>query len=316
MEPLVSAVIPTRNRPQLVKRAVQSVLAQTLKEIEVIVVIDGPDEPTSVALQEIDDFRLRVIELSTSRGGSGARNAGVIEAKGEWIAFLDDDDQWLPQKLELQLKAGSTSKYVFPIICCCLTARTPNVDYVWPRRFPADNEPISEYLLARKSLFKGESSIQTSTYFMKREFFLQNPFKEGLLKHQDTEWVLRISSLENTKFEFLNEPLVIHYIEDRPTSVSSKNNWQYSFNWLQENKALVTPRAYSGFIFANVSQEASAQGDWQAFLPLLREALQFGKPQPIDFLIYFGMWLIPRKTRHWLRDLISSTKKQDNSSGS
>jgi len=302
MEPVVSAIIPTRNRPVLVKRAVQSALAQTLKEIEVIVVIDGTDEATRVALQEIDDSRLRVIELPTSRGGSGARNAGVTEAKGEWIAFLDDDDEWLPQKLELQLKAGSSSNYVFPIVTCCLLARTPRADYIWPRRFPLENEPISEYLLARNSLFKGESSIQTSTFFMKRDFFIQNPFKESLLKHQDTEWALHVGTLENAKFEFLNEPLVIHYIEDRPSSVSSKSNWQYSFRWIKENKAIVTPRAYSGFIFANVSQEASAQGDWKAFWPLLQEAIRYGKPRAIDFLIYMGMWLVPRKPRRWLRD--------------
>jgi glycosyltransferase involved in cell wall biosynthesis len=293
----------------LVKRAVQSALAQTLKEIEIIVVIDGTDEATPVALQEIDDSRLRVIELPTSRGGSGSRNAGVTEAKGEWIAFLDDDDEWLPQKLELQLKLGSSSNYVFPIVTCCLIARTPRADYIWPRRFPLENEPISEYLLARNSFFKGESSIQTSTFFMKRDFFIQNPFKESLLKHQDTEWVLHVGTLENAKFEFLNEPLVIHYIEDRPSSVSSKSNWQYSLRWIQENKARVTPRAYSGFIFANVSQEASAQGDWKAFWPLLQEAIRYGKPRSIDFLIYMGMWLVPRKSRRWLRDSLRMITK-------
>lgn len=309
MNPLISVVIPTRNRPLLVKRAVQSAFAQTFKDIEVLVVIDGLDEATRLELAQIDDPRLRVIELPNSRGGSGARNTGVTEAQGEWIAFLDDDDEWLPQKLELQLKTGSIPSHVFPIITCSLIARTPGSDYIWPRRALSLNEPISEYLLTRNSLFRGEGSIQTSTFFVKRTFLLQNPFNESLVKHQDTEWVLRVSNLENVKFEFLAQPLVIHYIEDRQTTVSSKSNWRYSLKWIQNNKCLVTPRAYAGFILTHVSPEASEQGDWKAFGLLLNEAIQFGQPQPIDFLLHMAMWLIPRSTRRRLRDFISGKRK-------
>jgi len=302
-------IIPTRNRPQLVKRAVQSALAQTIKEIEVITVIDGPDEATHVVLAEIGDPRLRIIELSTSGGAPQARNIGVLEAKGKWIALLDDDDEWLPQKLKVQIEAANCSCYASPVITCCLIARTPRADYVWPRRIPSPTESISEYLLARNSLFRGEASIQTSTLLAKRDFLVQNPFQQDLLKHQDIEWVLRVSTLDNVKIEFLEEPLAIHYIEDRSETVSSKNNWQYSFTWIKENKSLVTPRAYAAFIMNRVSPEASKQGDWKAFWPLLREAMQFGKPKPIDFLIYLGLWLIPQEPRRWLRDSLIGQRK-------
>ena len=94
----VSAVIPTRGRPELLRRAVRSALAQTLRDIEVVVVIDGPDPVTHGVLQELaqQDSRLRVLALPSSVGGSDARNRGVDAAAGEWIAFLDDDDEWLP----------------------------------------------------------------------------------------------------------------------------------------------------------------------------------------------------------------------------
>ena len=304
MNPLISVVIPTRNRPLLVGRAVQSALTQTFKDIEVIVVIDGPDEASSIELAQINYPRLRVIELPNSRGGSGARNIGVIEAQGEWIAFLDDDDEWLPEKLELQLQVSKNSNHLFPVITCSLIARTPRADYVWPRRLPSPTESISEYLLTRNSLFRGEGSIQTSTFFAKRNFLLNNPFNESLIKHQDTEWVLRASTLEDVNFEFLEQPLAIHYIEDRQATVSSKNNWRYSLNWIQNNKCLVTPRAYAGFILTHISPEASEQGDWKAFAFLLNEAIKFGQPKPIDFLIYMAMWLIPRGTRRRVRDFI------------
>ncbi|MGL6344233.1 MAG: glycosyltransferase family 2 protein, partial [Waterburya sp.] len=129
MESLVSVVIPTRNRPLLVKRAVASAMAQTLLEIEVIVVIDGFDDKTQAELAKINDPRLRIVQLPESQGGAGARNAGVAETKGEWIAFLDDDDEWLPQKLERQLEVAKRSQSKFPIISCRLTARTPKGEF-------------------------------------------------------------------------------------------------------------------------------------------------------------------------------------------
>src|ERR1700744_4710601 len=95
----VSAVIPTRNRPGLVCRAVESVLKQTIADLEVVVVVDGPDAATALALQEFHDPRIRCIELQQNVGGSEARNVGIREAQGTWIALLDDDDEWLPTKL-------------------------------------------------------------------------------------------------------------------------------------------------------------------------------------------------------------------------
>jgi glycosyltransferase involved in cell wall biosynthesis len=309
LKPLVSAIIPTRNRAVIVKRSVQSALAQTLKQIEVIVVIDGPDEATQVVLAEIDDPRLRVIELPISGGAPEARNSGVYHAQGEWVAFLDDDDEWLPQKLELQLETANRSQYEFPIITCCLIARTPRSDYRWPRRLPSPTELTGDYLLVRNSLFRGEASLQTSTLFTRRDFLMQNPFRKELLKHQDIEWFLRASTLENAKIEFVNESLVIHYIEDRSETVSSKTNWQYSLKWIQENKSFVTPRAYAAFIMNRVSAEAAKQGDWKAFRILLQEAMRSGKPEPIDFLIYLGLWLIPQEPRRLLRDFLIGRKQ-------
>jgi glycosyltransferase involved in cell wall biosynthesis len=124
MQPLVSVVVPTYCRPQLVKRAVKSALVQTLKEIEVIVVIDGSQPETYITLAEINDSRLRVVELPTNQGSCAARNAGIYAASAEWVAFLDDDDEWLPEKLEFQLAKAEVSCHQYPIVSCYLIART------------------------------------------------------------------------------------------------------------------------------------------------------------------------------------------------
>src|SRR5579871_5746785 len=106
MNPEVSVVIPTRNRPEAVVRAVESALAQTVRDLEVTVVIDGPNEATALALARLQerDTRLHVIELERNVGACAARNRGIEASKGRWIALLDDDDEWLQNKLEKQLE--------------------------------------------------------------------------------------------------------------------------------------------------------------------------------------------------------------------
>ena len=94
--PLVSAIIPTRHRPQLLERAVASALAQTWSALDVVVV-DDASEP-EMRLPAFEDPRVHVVRLSEPSGPGAARNAGIARARGELIAFLDDDDEWRPDK--------------------------------------------------------------------------------------------------------------------------------------------------------------------------------------------------------------------------
>jgi glycosyltransferase involved in cell wall biosynthesis len=288
-------------------RAVRSVLGQTLREIEVVVVIDGEDPATELALQEVSrqDNRVRVVALPTSVGGSDARNRGVDAATGEWIAFLDDDDEWLPGKLQAQLEAVTASTAPVVIGTCKIIARTPGKDYTWPRRMPEPNEPICEYLLARRTLSRGEGSIQTSTFFVRRSLMQTQPFKSGQLKHQDTEWLLRVGQLAGVKAVFVDEVLAIHYIEEERASVSSKSNWRYSLEWVRRDRHLFTPRALTGFVFHQIAPEASEQGDWRAFPVLFFEVLRHGKATLRDCAIFLAMWILPRRRRRRLRDWLA-----------
>lgn len=101
--PEVTVVIPVYNRVGLLRRAVRSVLGQTVDDLEVLVVDDASDEDVSKVLATVADLRLRVVRRVTNGGGAAARNTGVEEARGRYIAFLDSDDEWLPRKLERQL---------------------------------------------------------------------------------------------------------------------------------------------------------------------------------------------------------------------
>jgi len=101
MQPDVSVIIPTHNRKDFTEKAVQSVLAQTYRNFEIILVDDGSNDGTFEF--KTRDSKLRYL-FQENRGVSSARNLGIENARGEWIAFLDSDDYWLPRKLEAQLR--------------------------------------------------------------------------------------------------------------------------------------------------------------------------------------------------------------------
>ncbi|WP_414620698.1 glycosyltransferase family 2 protein [Calothrix sp. CCY 0018] len=309
MKPLVSVVIPTFHRAQLVKRAVMSALTQSLQEIEVLVVIDGIDKDTSLTLCEIDDSRLQVIELSTNQGACFARDFGVKSAVAEWIAFLDDDDEWMPLKLELQLEIAKASDHKFPIVSSYLIAKTPQGEAIWPRRLPKKTEPLCEYLFVRNTLFMGEGLIQTSTIFTKKELLQKVSFDNHLKKHQDWDWILRAISIKDAGLEFAPQVLAIWNLERTRQSLSKSFSWQSSLNWIQSRRNLVTRKAYSSFILAEVSARAAKDGDRHAFLLLLREAFRFGKPQPMDICLYLGMWIFPQSIRGRLRNILKRKPK-------
>src|ERR1700712_2010067 len=102
--PLVSAVIPTHRRPHLVIRAIESVLRQTYLRVEVIVVIDGLDTETREVVERLNAPSVICIETGGKVGPAEARNIGVRLARGKFIALLDDDDEWTPDKILIQLK--------------------------------------------------------------------------------------------------------------------------------------------------------------------------------------------------------------------
>lgn len=105
----VSIVIPTHNRSDLLSKTLRSALRQEGVEFEIIVVDEASTDETPALLTSVHDRRLRVLRHDQARGLSAARNSGAAHARGEWLAFLDDDDLWAPDKLYRQVSIGQTS---------------------------------------------------------------------------------------------------------------------------------------------------------------------------------------------------------------
>jgi len=297
-EKLVTAVIPTRGRPGLLLRALQSALTQDYKQLEVVVVLDGPDPQTTSALQSVADSRLRVVQLPESRGGAAARNAGVLAAWGDWIAFLDDDDEWLPGKISKQMEAAQRSDADSAIVAGQAIARTCGKELVWPRKAPFT--PISEYLFSRKSWSFGEGLLLTSTLLAPRALLVDIPFTSGLRKHQDLDWVLRALARSGTKIEFIPEPLAFWNLDEGRSSVSRTMEWKFSWDWIRSQNERVTQRAYAGFIATQISPQAARQKEWRAFFPLLFDMFRNGRPSTFDVAIYISMWCTPL----WIRRVV------------
>jgi glycosyltransferase involved in cell wall biosynthesis len=104
--PEVTVVVPTRNRASMLEQALRSVAAQRDVDLEAVVVDDGSTDGTQAVINAMGDRRLRLVRHERPQGVSTARNRGVAEARGHWVAFLDDDDLWAPEKLASQLAAA------------------------------------------------------------------------------------------------------------------------------------------------------------------------------------------------------------------
>lgn len=200
--PKVSVVIPTHNRPELLRRALHSVLAQTYVDFEIIVIDDGDNEAGAEEVcHSFSDPRVRYIAQVKPHGGApAARNRGVREARSGYVAFLDDDDEWLPYKLERQISVLASAEND---IGFCFSAVINIYDDGREVKTTIENESndFSEIALRR---FNG---FLTSTLMVRHAAFEEiGGFDETFPSHQEAELMIRLAGIY--RGIGINEPLV------------------------------------------------------------------------------------------------------------
>jgi glycosyltransferase involved in cell wall biosynthesis len=254
----ISVVVPTRNRPHDVLRAVSSALNQTQPPHEVIVVVDGPDAQTTRILDEIEDPRLVVVELADNGGPSRARNIGTHRSTGDWIAYLDDDDEWLPDKLRAQsvfVAAANDPKRM--VLATRVEWRGDSTVDHWPLRTIAPQESVTDYLFVRRR--PGEGILHTSTIMLRRELATACPFPEHLRIHEDYDWFISLQQVGAVFTVILETHAIYNAPRDR-ASLSSNAKWQISLAWALSRKAQMSERAFSDFCLTSVARLARGTG--------------------------------------------------------
>lgn len=298
---LVSVVIPTRGRPKTVQRAVKSALRQSVVQLEVIVVVDGDGSETVAELEALKDPRLCILTLPKSVGGGEARNIGVRKAHADWIAFLDDDDEWLPEKLERQLACAMAAPALLPVVCSAYIGRSEAGDAPFGRRAPVANEPVSNYMFCRRGFSYGENAIATSVLFAPRELMLSVPFDPELRRHQDWDWALRALNTAGAALYYIAEPLSIYYMPEHGNRLSEHDEWKYSLSWCRDRKKFFTPEAFSFFIATEcITRARQAKAGARDIRALLAAYWSEGQPTFRSALLGLGFLLIPRGLRRYL----------------
>jgi len=209
--PTVSAIIPTHDRSSLLKRAIQSVQNQTFHDFEIIIVDDASTDETTEVVREFEDKRIKYVRHEQTRGAPAARNTAVRISNGEYIAFLDDDDEWLPQKLEMQMTAFRAAMSDVGVIYSAFwRIQDGKKTFSPPAKITQKQGNI------HKALLNG-NFVALPTAIVKRQCFEKvGLFDENFPRLQDWEFFIRCA--RQYQFMYIDKPLLISYHTDKSIS--------------------------------------------------------------------------------------------------
>ena len=233
--PLISVIIPVFNRERLLKRAIESVLGQTYKKYELIVVDDGSVDNS---LEIAKSYKEAIVIEKTNGGVSSARNFGAKHARGEWLAFLDSDDEWLPLKLDKQIELINEEVHLI------------HTEEHWIRNGSFVNQPKA-YKKGGGDQFEKSlklCAISPSTVLLRKSLFDQfGGFREDYPVCEDYDLWLKIVSMH--KVALVDEPLINKYAgheEQLSFQYKAMDYWRVkSMKWILDNRELSTEKLES-----------------------------------------------------------------------
>lgn len=269
--PLVSAIIITYKRPvDILMRAVSSAISQTYRNLEIIIVNDCPEEQKLAGeighlLDSLNDQRIRYIVHENNAGACAARNTGILAAHGDHIALLDDDDEWLPQKIETQLTGFADPEvglvfspfYNFPVNKeRILAIRSKKSGYIW-----------------KDMLFKNRLGGCSMSMVRREAYETCGLFDTNLPAGQDFDMWLRISL--KYKVKFIEEPLTNRYMQNDSITFNHNKKMQ-AFNYLLEkHKSLYQdyPKALN-YRYSHQAGILIGKGYWREAMGLYKSAIR------------------------------------------
>lgn len=281
-------VVPVFNRAATVGRCLESVQRQTFVDWECIVVDDGSEDGADLvaAVAALDDRRFRYLRRPNG-GGGAARNTGIEAATGTYVAFLDSDDEFLPEKLATflqQARPDARAAWYSPVE----VDRGAGVRWVRPDRAIRSDEPAAEYLFVANQL------IQTSTLLLPAPLAKEIRFDPALRKGQDLDFVVRLAA-GGVTFEMIGEPLSIWTDVTEANRVSRDAGYAAPSAWLEASRGLMSSRAFHGYRATVLAYYAAKERPALALRHLVAGGLRGRVPLPI-LARQFARCFLPRRT--------------------
>lgn len=210
---MISVVIPLYNKESSIAQSLKSVLSQEYDDFEVVIVDDGSTDGSVGVVEAINDPRIRLIKQENG-GPSKARNTGVKNAKGEWILFLDADDEFLPGALEYFAKNINKHNDTSFIFAPFYTSRCGNKKLACKYQEGVVENPYKEH-------FFGRILPRTGAFVCTRELCLKEPFNENIRRFEDLEWLYRI--YKHTRIYKVSKPVLTTNIDFSAASRARKD---------------------------------------------------------------------------------------------
>ncbi|KEP87359.1 hypothetical protein ATW97_07280 [Oenococcus oeni] len=235
----------------LIERAISSVLKQSYPVAEIVIVVDGTSKYIKNILRQYgypSRSNLRLVMTRAKVGGSEARNIGMKLAQGPVLALLDDDDEWLPNKLAQQMQV-----YKSQIV------KDSNFVIFSPIYIGQNQEAISEqqrYIVGHNIanyILEGLGMVQTSSLLFNKSVFLHRKFTKKLPKHQDWDWVFRLYFECGTSFFETSKPLSYYHTDAaKNNSVGGKFIPLFSLKWISNYRLKISNKAFDSFVWSYV----------------------------------------------------------------
>ncbi|AFZ58640.1 glycosyltransferase family 2 protein [Anabaena cylindrica FACHB-243] len=321
--PKISVIIPVYNSEKTVAETLESVLAQTYGNLEIIIVDDGATDKSIEICRQFKDKRIKIIHQQ-NRGLAGARNTGIRHAKGEFLAFVDSDDLWLPEKLEKHLQH---------------LQRSPQVGVSFSRSLFIDDQskPLGiyqmpklknitpEYLFCRNPISNGSSVVirrdvltaikfEANVHGEVEDFYFDDRFRQS----EDIECWLRIALQTTWKIEGIPEALTLYRLNSGGLSANLFKQYE---SWEQ---ILIKTQVYNpefieqwgdkarAYQLRYLARRATRQRSSRMAVTLINQALgtywQIILEEPrrtfISFIAAYLLWLLPKSIYQWLEKLI------------
>ncbi len=275
----VSAIVPTYNRSQLLTRAIHSISEQTYQPAEIVVVDDcSSDDTQSVIAAYAGEIPLVYIRLERNAGGGAARNAGIMKAKGEYVAFLDSDDEWQPDHLRILVGEAAFRSGDFAVAGSALRiGKNPKV-------LPGQQYPRLRSVPEKLHfVLSGALAFQTSTLLMPRETARRFMFDPHLRRHQDWDLIFRM--IENdVPMVLLPEGTIKYYRPDTANSnVGISVSVLPSLRFLAKHKASMSAKTRARFITLQIMRR---RGLGIGVVKYLTQTMILRGMGPKEFLYY------------------------------